>query len=345
MRAVGINKYGGLEVLEKLEIPDPKPGKGEVVVRQSHTSVNRLDILVREGYHGLQLPMPHIPGADVSGHIESVGEGVEGFSVEDNVIANTVFGCGKCVRCLAGEENLCPEWKTIGMHIDGSYAELVKLPASVLLSPPIGFSTVEMATLPLSLSASWRAISVLGNAKQGETIVIRGASGNVGIFSVQIAKKLGLNVIALSRGETKKEQLTKLGADHVLDSSKNPQDLTKEIFEITQNKGADIVVETSGGTLGNSIGFTAHGGKVVVFGTIAGIESNVKIPPLYLRSVEVRGTHNATKKEFSEALAFAGRTGIKPIIAKQMPLEEAAAAQASLLSAENFGKIVLTIQD
>lgn len=340
MHAVAFNKHGGPDVLEVMEVPAPEPGPNDVIVRPSFTSINRLDILVREGIHGLTLPMPHIPGADIVGKIERVGSEVKGFSEGEVVVANTAYGCGKCVQCGSGREVFCSEWKCLGLQVNGSYGELVAIPASTLIRPPKLYSWEELGTMPLDLSVAWRAIRTLAQAQGGDSILVRGASGNAGLFSIFIAKALGLNVIAETRAEDKVSELKKAGAHHVI-VSETKEKTQIEVKDLTGGKGVDVIVETMGSRLDDSIALASHAGRIAVFGTIAGAESNVKIHPLYLKSVSIFGLHNANRTELEEALNFAAKNNIHPIITKKLSLDQAADGQRLLEAGKVFGKISL----
>ena len=341
MRAAGFYKHGGPEVLETIEVEDPMPGENDVIVRVPCTSVNPLDLLVRKGVHGLKLEMPHIPGCDVSGKVEEVGKNVRGLEVGDPVIASTVFGCGTCKACLSNDEVSCRDWKTIGLQTNGAYGELVKIPAANALRRPTNYSDEELACLPISLSISWRALHVLAKAKEGETVLIRAASGNAGLFCVALAHAMGLKVIALTRGSEKRDLLRKRGADHVLDYNSGEENTIKEVLELTNGEGADIVIESMGATLGSSPLLTKVSGRIVLFGTVAGANANVNVMPFYLKNITVFGTRNANRQEFGEALAFISEHNIRPLIAKRMGIEEAAEAHRLLESYSLFGKIVL----
>lgn len=341
MKGMGFSRYGGPEVLEMVELADPVPGAKEVVVRTIATSMNRVDILVRLGYHGLKLDMPHLPGTDVVGRVERLGSDVKGLYEGELVTANTVYGCSKCDACRAGDDQLCSEWKMVGLHTNGAYGELVKLPASIIYRPPKGFSENELAAMPLDLSLSWRIINSIGGRRAGDMVVIRGASGNLGIFATMVAKAAGMKVICLSRDENKRERLRGLGADLAIDANRSAGEIRKEVMDFSDGRGADMVVESFGATLDESIGLLRHGGKVVVFGTIAGTRSDVSIPPLYLGSVSVLGIHNASLRELRDSFEFASKNNIRPVIARVMGMEEAREAHAMLQESRMFGKIVL----
>lgn len=340
MKAVGFKKYGGPEVLEMMEIEDPTPNDNEVVIATMYTSINRLDTLVRNGYHGLKLNMPHIPGTDVVGKIVSIGKSVSNFSIGDRVIANTVFGCGKCNYCISRNDHLCSKWNVIGMHVNGSYGDLVRVPVSTLVPAPTNYTDIELSTMPLSLPTCWRAISSVGKAENGQTIIINGASGNIGIFSILLSKALGLKSIALTRDPKKVDILKRLGASDVLIYATDDQ-ILKDVMNATDNIGAEIVIDVLGSTLGNSIKMARNNGKIIVLGTISGISSEVDIRSLYLKTVSVYGIHNASKDDLRKSLDFISAHNIKPIISNVISLENASEAHRNFESSNVFGKIVL----
>ena len=298
-------------------------------------------MLVREGYHGLPLAMPHVPGIDVVGKVESTGTAVEGLNPGERVMANTTYGCGNCKDCFANNEVLCSQWKIIGLNVWGSYGELVKVPASVIMKPPEGYRATELAAMPISLSVSWRALRTVADAQEGETVAIRGASGNTGLFAIMLAKAMKLNVIALSRAGDKLDDLKKVGANYVVDSTKLPEDVKREVLALTGGKGAEIVLEPFGAPLNDSLGLAGQGGRIVSYGALTGAESQVSVKTLYLKSLKVFGIHNANKKEFVDAFAFAAGHNIRPIIAKTLKIEDAKEAHRLLQEAKIFGKILL----
>ncbi|MDE1825770.1 MAG: zinc-binding dehydrogenase [Candidatus Micrarchaeota archaeon] len=342
MKAMGFYKYGGPEAIEPLEVDAPKPGDGEVVVRVACTSVNRLDILVRSGYHNLKLKMPHIPGTDMVGRVEEIGKNVSTVAVGDLVISNNLYGCGKCGQCLGKNEVLCREWTVPGMHVWGAYSELVKLPSSIVVEAPKDYSVDELGSMTLNLPVMWRCINTLAMARRGESIAIRAASGNSGLFAVLISKALGLEVIALSRSEDKRERLLKLGAGHVIDQNLDKNELTGKVLEATGGKGADIVIDPLGETLADSVAIARNGGRVVSLGVLGGTQSTIDVKSLYLKNVKIIGMHNTNMQDFIEAFDFASQNKIKPIIAQRLPMGKAREAQEILARGDCFGKIVLS---
>ena len=341
MEGVGFYRHGGPEVLEWIEAPDPKPGNREVIIRSLATSVNRIDILSRIGYHGLNIEMPHFPGSDIIGIVEKVGRDVDGVSVGDRITANNTHGCEKCASCRSGDATLCAEWKMIGLNTNGAYGSMIRIRESAIYRPPKKFSDYEIASMSHNMTVVWRAIKKIGKGMEGDVVVVRGASGNAGLFATMIAKALGMTVVALSRSGEKRRRLRQLGADLTLDPEESGEQLRKSILDFTDGKGADMVMESFGATAGESIRWLRPGGKAVVFGSIAGIEARISIPSLYLNSASILSTHGSSANDFSEAFEFAVKHNIRPVIYKVMKISQARKAQVMLEKAEPFGKIIL----
>ena len=150
MRAVVMRARGGPEVLEVADLPVPEPGPKEVRVRLKAAALNHLDVWVRKGVASPKLPLPHVLGADGSGVVDAVGPGVEGFAPGDEVVINPGLSCGRCERCLAGEDNLCPRYQLLGEHRHGTYAEYTPVPAGIVAKKPKNLSFAEAAAIPLA---------------------------------------------------------------------------------------------------------------------------------------------------------------------------------------------------
>ena len=341
MKAMELVDFGGPEALRETEVADPVPVAGEVVIRVKSTSINMLDLLVRKGYVKQLVKLPHVSGSDVCGRIESVGTGVEGFGIEDVVMANPFIPCKSCEACLSNNESICYKWKIIGRDTWGSYGELVKLPASLLVKAPTNLNVEELGCIPLSLSSAWKCIK-LAEPKEADTVIIRGASGNVGIFATMIAKAKGLKVIALTRSADKAAKLRSLNADIVINTDGKEQDLVKEIKDITNGNGADFLLEPFGSTLDQSLDMVHNGGKIILFGTMTGSQANVDVKKIYFGFKHIIGNTASSKTDFEDSLKFIGANNIKPLIGKRMSIKNVAEGQQMLENSEVFGKIVLT---
>src|SRR5512141_2817045 len=139
MKTILFHKHGGPEVLEYTDFPTPEPGPGEILVRLRAAALNRLDIWVRNGWPGIKLEYPHIPGADGAGEVAALGEGVTGWEVGDHVVINANLGCGRCEFCLSGHDNKCREWKLLGETVRGTLREYIAISAKQLFKLPAKF--------------------------------------------------------------------------------------------------------------------------------------------------------------------------------------------------------------
>jgi NADPH:quinone reductase-like Zn-dependent oxidoreductase len=260
VKAVALRAHGGPEVVNVEELPDPRPKPGEVVVAVKAAAMNHLDIWVRIGWPGLKLAFPHVLGSDVAGVVESVGAGVEGVLVGDAVVANPSLGCGRCERCLSGEENLCRRFAILGEHVSGGMAEKLAIPARNVLPKPPNLSYEEAAAVPLTFMTAWHALVARAELRLGETILVHAAGSGVGVAAVQIAKLLGARVIATAGSDAKLERAKALGADEVVNYE--TQDFVQEVKRLTDRKGVDVVFEHVGKkTWEKSILATSIGGS------------------------------------------------------------------------------------
>src|SRR5512133_2193715 len=158
MKTVLFHQHGGPQVLEYTDFPTPEPKPGEALIRLRAAALNRMDIMVRNGWPGLKLEMPHINGADGSGEVALVGAGVAGFELGEHVVINPNLGCGKCEFCLAGKDNLCSNWHLLGETVRGTYAEYVAVPARQLYKLPEGFDYHQAAAAALVYQTAWHSL-------------------------------------------------------------------------------------------------------------------------------------------------------------------------------------------
>ena len=165
MKAVFFREHGGK--IQYGELPSPIPEPGEVLIRLEAASLNRMDLFTWEGWSGLDLEMPHVPGADGAGQIVEVGSQVTQFVVGDRVVINPDLFCGKCEFCLAGQENLCRSWRLLGEHAPGTFRELISLPERNLLKMPKDFDAAVAAAAALVYLTAWHSLITRGQLKPG----------------------------------------------------------------------------------------------------------------------------------------------------------------------------------
>ena len=298
--------------------------------------------MVRNGWPGLKLEMPHINGADGAGEVASLGEGVVGFEVGEPVVINPNLGCGTCEFCLAGKDNLCEHWHLLGETIRGTYAQHVAVPARQLYKLPIDLDVHKAAAAALVYQTAWHSLIKRGNLQKHETVLVVGAGGGVNTASVQIAKYIGAQVVVIGSNAEKLEKAKSIGADILIDRSKEA-DWSKSVFLATNKRGVDVVVDNVGTTFMQSLRALRKGGRLLTVGNSGGPKFEIDNRYIFAKHLSIIGSTMSTITDFHEVmdLIVAGR--LKPIIDSTFALEEAAIAQERLWKNENFGKITLDI--
>lgn len=340
MKAVAIRSHGGPEVVKLEDLPDPRPAPGQVVVAVKAAALNHLDIWVRKGWRGLSLSFPHVLGSDVAGVVEEVGPGVEGVKAGDEVVVNPSLGCGRCERCLSGQENLCRSFATLGEHHSGGQAQKVAVPARNVLPKPARLSFEDAAAVPLTFMTAWHALVRRAKLRAGETVLVHAAGSGVGVAAVQIAKLLGARVIATAGSEAKLQKAKALGADEVVNYE--TQDFLKEVKRLTDRKGVEVVFEHVGKkTWEKSILAAAVGGRITTVGATTGYDPPTDLRHVFFRQLSILGSTMGTAGDLVEVLRFVGEGRLRPVVDRVLPLEEVREAQALLSDRAQFGKIVL----
>ncbi len=342
MKAILFHQHGGPEVLEYADFPTPEPGPGEVLVRLRAAALNRVDILVRRGWPGLNLEMPHINGADGAGEVAALGEGVTGFQVGDRVVINANLGCGKCEFCLAGQDNMCRNWHLLGETVRGTYAEYIALPERQLYKLPDDFDYHTAAAAALVYQTAWHSLITRGNLRPGESVLIVGASGGVNTASIQIAKFTGAQVIVVGSNAQKLAVAESLGADILIDRSKE-ENWAKAVYQATNRRGVDVVVDNVGTTYPLSFRAVRKGGRILNVGNTGGPKFEIDNRYIFAKHITLIGSTMSTLKDFRDVMALVTAGKLKVALDKTFPLAEARAAQERLERNEQLGKITLDI--
>ncbi|HYG68037.1 MAG TPA: zinc-binding dehydrogenase, partial [Anaeromyxobacteraceae bacterium] len=332
--------HGGPEVVKLEELPEPVAGPGEVVVRMRAVAVNHLDIWVRQGWPGLKLAFPHVFGSDGAGVVESVGPGVAAVKPGDEVVVNPSLGCGRCERCLSGQENLCRRFAILGEHVSGVMAEKVALQTRSVLPKPKSLSFEEAAAVPLTFLTAWHALVARAQVRPGETVLVHAAGSGVGTAAVQIAKLFGARVIATAGSDAKLEKARALGADEVVNYE--TQDFVQEVKRLTERRGVEVVFEHVGKkTWEKSILAAGVGGRIVTVGATTGYDPLTDLRHVFFRQLSILGSTMGSAGELLEVLRFVGEGKLRPVVDRVLPLADHAKAHAALSERAQFGKIVL----
>lgn len=335
MRAILLTGYGGPEVLQEGELDYPAPRAGEVTLRVEGCGICYRDTLVRRGLMRAKIPV--VPGHEIAGTVVEVGEGASGLR-EGDLAASLIYIHSQGVK--EGRENIARDNKWIGEDENGCYAEYVRLPHWILErigdpgdSPPAAYSFAACV-----VGTAVRAIKTIGGAQKGETILVTGASGGVGIHAVQVARALGLRVIAATRKEERARLIASYGAEVIVYKDR----FADEVRRLTDGQGADLVVDTVGVTLEQSVRAVARGGRVLLIGNVDPSPQPLSLGLVILKEVKIDGCLNATKRELSDAVALMRQGAVKPIFSEiPLDVEAVRGAHASLERGASFGRTVI----
>jgi NADPH:quinone reductase-like Zn-dependent oxidoreductase len=351
MKTTLFRQHGGPEVLEYTDFPTPDPKPGEVLVRLHAAALNRMDIMVRAGWPGLNLELPHINGADGAGIVAAIGSpppsgqgpGVRaGLKPGDPVVINSNLGCGACDYCLSGWDNMCRTWHLLGETVRGTYAEYISLPVRQLYRLPDGFDFHLAAGAALVYQTAWHSLITRGKLQAGETVLVVGAGGGVNTASIDIAKYCGAQVVVVGSDAKKLEKAESLGADILIDRSKEVN-WSKAVFLATNKQGVDVVVDNVGITFMHSLRTLKKGGRLLTVGNSGGPKFEIDNRYMFAKHLSIIGSTMSNLADFAMVMNLVIAGKLKPALDKSFPLEEAAAAQEHLWHGKNFGKVTLAI--
>ena len=341
MKAVQYAAHGGPEVIELVDLPEPVPGPGDVVVAVRSAALNRLDLLQREGPALLPgFRLPHTPGMDIAGEVDAVGAEVDGVAVGDRVLVKPGVHCGACTACRRGEDRGCAHVQVVGGSRPGGYAERCVVPATHVFPLPVGVGFDEAATVPTALSTAWRALVDTAKLRIGEVVVIHGPGSGISIAGVQLAKRAGATVVVTGRSDEKLRQARRIGADYVL--NENDDNLVEAVWGLTGGKGADVVFNHVGPALfERSVRMLSMDGRLVHCGTTTGSTVELSLPYLYHMGIQVLGAGPQGYRGFVAMLEHYWTASYEAVIDSRFPLEKVGDAQARLEAGDVFGKVLL----
>ena len=340
MKAAFFESHGGPEVIQVGEQPLPEPRTGEVVVHLRAAALNHMDLWVRNGWPGIKLVYPHISGADGAGEIHALGPGVEGWSLGERVVIDSVLSDGTCEFCLRGEDNCCADWHLLGESVRGTLAEYAAVPARNLLRLPEHVNFEAAAAAALVFHTAWHSLITRGALHGGESVLIVGASGGVNTASIQIARLVGAQVLVVGSSAAKLEQARALGAQVLIDRSQEA-DWSRTVYQQTGKRGVDVVVDNVGTTFPLSFRALRKGGRLLTVGNTGGPKFEIDNRFVFGKHLSVLGSTMGTRADFDQVMGLVFEGRLRPVIDRVYPLDEVRQAEARLDRDEQFGKIVL----
>jgi NADPH:quinone reductase len=321
MRAIRVRELGGPEVMRLEEVPDPQPGPGQVAVRVHAAGVNPVDAYIRSGGYALKPSLPYTPGTDAAGVVESTGPDVKSVKVGDRVY-------------------------TAGT-VSGAYAELAVCAASQVHRLPGQVTYAQGAAVSVPYGTAYRALFQRAAALPGETVLIHGASGGVGIAAVQLARAEGLTVIGTAGTDRGKQLVAEQGADHVVDH--RAPGYLEQVRALTDGRGVDVILEMlANANLGKDLPILAQNGRVVIIGSRGSVEINPRDTMAREASILGMSLLFAPASDLARihaALVAGLEIGtLRPVVGQEIPLREAPRAHQAVMEAGAYGKIVLIPQ-
>ena len=318
MKAIRVYEFGGPEKLKLEDVPDLRPGPGEVLVRIHAAGVNPVDTYIRSGTHSIKPSLPYTPGIDGAGTVLSTGEGVRRFRTGDRVYLSN--------------------------SISGTYAEQALARESQVHPLPANVSFQQGAAVGVPYGTAYRALFQRAHAQPGETVLIHGASGGVGIAATQLARSHGMTVIGTAGTDKGRALVRENGAHSVLDHTM--PDVGEQIMKLTDGSGVNVIVEMlANKNLSKDLSLLSRNGRVVVVGNRGTVEINPRDAMTRDASIIGMMVFNATEQEMASihaALGAALENGTaRPVIGQEFPLAAAARAHEAVMQPGRYGKIVL----
>ena len=337
MRVVELSRSFGVENLALVERPEPTPGFRQVVVEVLAASLNYRDLLMVQGRYNPRQPLPLIPVSDGVGRVVAVGEGTTRVKLGDRVSPHFF------PRWVAGEPSRANMTPALGGPLDGALTERWLLDEDALVHVPEHLTDEEAACLPCAAVTAWNALTVRGNVRAGDTVLVQG-TGGVSLFALQLAKALGARVILTSSSDEKLARAKTLGADAGLNYRTQPE-WGREAKRLAGGDGVDHVVEVGGaGTLAQSLKAVRPGGQVSLIGVLAGGAGEVSLFPILMHNVRLQGITVGDRESFESMNRAVALHRLRPVIDRVFELEETQEAFAHLESATHFGKVVIRVK-
>jgi len=327
--------------LDLVDIPaPPPPAEGEVQIRVKAVGLNHLDLWGFRGMAFAKRKMPLVVGAEASGEIAAVGQGVTGFKPGQKVVMYGAMTCGHCAACREGRDNLCENVGGImGFHIDGFARDLLNLPARLVIPVPDGVSLRDAACAPIAFGTTEHMLFDNAKLKPGETILVHAAGSGIGSVAIKMAKALGCTVITTVGDDDKAEKAKALGADHVINYKKDRfEGVTRKL---TAKKGVDVVFEHVGGEgFNGSLLVLKRGGRLVTCGSTAGPTVTINLMQLFQQQYKIFGSFGCQIRNIRDSLSKMA-AGMSAIIDTEVPLAELERGLARIESRQVFGKVIV----
>lgn len=338
MRAMVIAEHGG--PLELRELPIPRPGRGEVLLRVRACAVDRFDVAIRRGSRERAAALPHVLGHEIAGEVAEVGPGVD-LAPGTRVAATLYLVCGRCRWCLRGRETICESFAGhVGVNVPGGYAEYVVLPERNLVELPPSIDFPAGSILANAIGTPFHALTARMGLRPAERLVVTGAGGGVGLHAVQLGVAMGASVLGVDLGDAKLDAIRAMGAEVAVDPSR--EDLTDAIRDWAGGRGADAALELVGpATMPSVLAALGKGGRMVIVGSHTGSGWQIDPGDVYRNEWEIKGSRNVSADELVQVVRLVETGRVRPVVAGTHPLEAAEELQRRVREGTVIGRDVL----
>jgi NADPH:quinone reductase-like Zn-dependent oxidoreductase len=339
MKAAVFSEFGGPEVIRLADMEIPQPGPGEVRVSVRASAMNHLDLWVRRGLP-FEITMPHIGGSDVAGVVEAVGPGVEGVIPGTRVVVDPSLDYDWYHGTPSGPGLPGREFRIIGEHTQGGFAEYCVVPAANLLEIPEGVPFETAAAASLVSVTAWRGLMVRGALRAGERLLVTGASGGVATMAIQLGRLAGAQVFTVTSGPENVERALELGAHVAYDRSE--VDWGRALWEDTGREGVHLAFDSVGEAVWpQCLKALGVGGRLVTFGATTGARGETEIRTVFWKQLSILGSTMGSPDDYRRVMELVFHGQIRPVIHEVLSLENARRAHELLEAGAGFGKLVL----
>ena len=342
MRALYVAEAAREPVLEVRDVPTPEAGADEVVVEVAAAGLCGHDIAIMTGLLRRGVDHGVVLGHEVSGRIAQVGDGVEALSVGDAVVASLTAACGACDRCAAGVDYRCRNGSGVGHGADGGFAEYLRLPAVSVTPLPDGVDLASACLIACPIGVAARAAKSVARMRPGETALVTGAGGGLGIHAVQVANALGAaQVFAATSSPEKLDAIDRYAPGGAILGGE--LDFSELVMAFTYDEGVDVVIDTVGSaTFRSALRCLSQYGRMALLGEVEGGRASLSLTDIMFRDAAILGSTGASKPDIEAAVQMVASGAVEPVIGEAVALEDAAGAVATVARREVVGRVALT---
>lgn len=340
MKALVVQEPGEQPTLAITQVEVPSLKSSDVLVEVAACGMCYHDVAVMQGVLRRGVRPGGILGHEISGTVAQIGGAVSSVSVGDRVVATLTTFCGECERCSESREYRCLYAKGLGHALDGGFAQFVRLPQSSVVPVPDGIELQDASILACPIGVGLQAVQDVARLKAGETALVTGAGGGLGVHVIQIAASLGARVLAVTTSPEKVERIESIAPCEVILADE--LDFSEIALALTEDQGADVVIDTVGSAVFRSaLRSLGQFGRMVLLGEIVGERANVNLAEILFRDATISGSTGASPHHIATATEMVGSGRIKPIVSHKFALDDALAAYQLMRDKKSFGRVVL----